>query len=95
MDQDAAVSTSFAKRTETSRSKRLLVPAVLAVAMIGNRARQSNIRRRKRRHVLEQLVLERCGDLLRFADRQVFFYGDGNVGVQLVTDPPRLPPSCG
>ncbi|TIX74976.1 MAG: hypothetical protein E5V27_32700, partial [Mesorhizobium sp.] len=47
--------------------------------MIGIRTRQSNIRRRKRRHVLEQLVLERCGDLLRFADRQVFFDGDGNV----------------
>ncbi|RWE87646.1 hypothetical protein [Mesorhizobium sp.] len=52
---------------------------MFAVSMIGIRTRQSNIRRRKRRHVLEQLVLERCGDLLRFADRQVFFDGDGNV----------------
>jgi hypothetical protein len=68
---------------------------MFAVSMIGIRTRQSDIGSRKRRHVLEQLVFQSCRELFRFADRQVFFDGDGNVGVQLVTDPPRLPPSCG
>ncbi|RUV58578.1 hypothetical protein EOA85_13465 [Mesorhizobium sp. M5C.F.Ca.IN.020.29.1.1] len=52
---------------------------MFAVSMIGIRTRQSDIGSRSRRHGLEQLVFQSCRELFRFADRQVFFDGDGNV----------------